>query len=41
MLYYNAKRQTSKLSVKEQEEALRRMQAEHGVDGEQHARPAK
>ena len=38
ILYYNATRHKGKLSLKEQEAELRRMQEKHGVDGEQ--RPA-
>ena len=28
-------------NIKQEEEELREMQARHGVDGEQHAKPAK
>jgi len=35
VLYHQSKRQTQKLSTKEQEEELRRMQEKHGVDGQQ------
>jgi pre-mRNA branch site protein p14 len=38
VLYYNPTRHNRKLSLKEEEEGLRAMQAKHGVDGEQHAR---
>ena len=38
ILYYNATRHKGKLSLKDQEAELRRMQEKHGVDGEQ--RPA-
>ncbi len=40
VLYYNPARTNKKMSLKEQEEELRRMQESHGVDGEQHARAA-
>jgi pre-mRNA branch site protein p14 len=36
VLYHQNKKQTSKLSTKEQEEELRNMQQKYGVDGEQH-----
>lgn len=35
VLYHQAKRQSQKLSTKEQEEELRRMQQKYGVDGQQ------
>lgn len=38
VLYYNKKRQQQHLSVKAEEERLRKAQEQHGVDGEQHAR---
>lgn len=41
ILYYNATRHKQKVSLKDQEAELRRMQEKHGVDGEQHARPKK
>lgn len=37
VLYYNPIKQKQKLGLKEQEEALRKLQEAHGVDGEQHA----
>lgn len=39
VLYHQAKRQTQKLSTKEEEEELRRMQQKYGVDGQQHSPP--
>jgi pre-mRNA branch site protein p14 len=41
VLYHQTKKQTQKLSTKEQEEELRQMQEKHGVDGEQHPPPAQ
>ena len=41
ILYYNPQRHSKKLGLKEQEAELRRMQEQHGVDGEQHGRHAK
>ena len=38
VLYWNQKRQQQHLSTKEEEERLKAVQREHGVDGEQHAR---
>ncbi|KAK9845789.1 hypothetical protein WJX81_002443 [Elliptochloris bilobata] len=38
VLYYNPAKQNKKVSTKQQEEELRKMQEKHGVDGEQHAR---
>lgn len=37
VLYYNPARQSKKLSTKEKEEELRKMQEKYDVDGEQHA----
>ena len=36
VLYHQSKRQSQKMSTKEQEEELRAMQEKHGVDGQQH-----
>jgi len=36
VLYHQTKKQTQKMSTKDQEEELRQMQEKHGVDGEQH-----
>lgn len=36
VLYHSIKKQTKKLSTKEQEEDLRQMQEKYGVDGHQH-----
>lgn len=41
VLYHQTKKQTQKLSTKEQEEELRQMQEKHGVDGEQHPPPQR
>jgi pre-mRNA branch site protein p14 len=41
VLYHANKRQVQKLSTKEQEEELRRMQEKYGVDGQQHAAPPR
>lgn len=41
VLYYNTARRNKQQSLKEKEEELRRMQAKHGVDGEQHPAPKK
>ncbi len=41
VLYWSSVRTTKKISTKDQEEQLRAMQQKHGVDGEQHGRPAK
>lgn len=38
MLYYNPTKHNRKLSMKDEEEQLRKMQEKHGVDGEQHVR---
>ncbi|GFR52257.1 hypothetical protein Agub_g14791 [Astrephomene gubernaculifera] len=38
VLYFNPVRQSKKLSTKEQEEQLRKMQDKYGVDGQQHAK---
>mmetsp|Transcript_15145 Transcript_15145/g.32859 ORF Transcript_15145/g.32859 Transcript_15145/m.32859 type:complete len:132 (-) Transcript_15145:776-1171(-) len=38
VLYYSPNRINKKLSTKEQEEQLRKVQAKYGVDGEQHSR---
>lgn len=38
-IYHNTSKHNKKLSTKEQEEQLRKMQDKYGVDGEQHARP--
>ncbi|PSC68521.1 Alpha-ketoglutarate permease isoform B [Micractinium conductrix] len=38
ILYYNSTRHKQKLSLKDQEAELRRMQEKHGVDGEQHGK---
>jgi pre-mRNA branch site protein p14 len=40
VLYWNQKRQQQHQSTKEEEERLKALQMEHGVDGEQHARSA-
>lgn len=40
VLYWNQKRQQQHLSMKDEEAKLRRVQHQHGVDGEQHA-PSK
>jgi len=37
VLYHQSKKQNQKLSTKEQEEELRRLQEMHGVDGNQHS----
>lgn len=36
VLYYNPAKMKAKANLKEQEEALRKLQERHGVDGEQH-----
>ena len=36
VLYYNPARHSKKLSTKDEEERLRKMQEKYGVDGEQH-----
>mmetsp|Transcript_47728 Transcript_47728/g.121784 ORF Transcript_47728/g.121784 Transcript_47728/m.121784 type:complete len:129 (+) Transcript_47728:347-733(+) len=41
VLYYNSSRQSKKVSTKDKEEELRRMQEKYGVDGEEHAKPKK
>ncbi|KAK9816621.1 hypothetical protein WJX72_002871 [[Myrmecia] bisecta] len=41
VLYYNPSKQTKKVSTKDKEDELRAMQEKYGVDGEQHAKPAK
>jgi pre-mRNA branch site protein p14 len=38
--YHNPIRHSKKLSLKEQEEQLKKMQDKFGVDGDQHARQA-
>lgn len=38
VLYYNTAKQNKKVSTREKEEELRKMQEKYGVDGEQHAR---
>ncbi|KAK9865744.1 hypothetical protein WJX84_001735 [Apatococcus fuscideae] len=38
VLYYSRTKQTKKVSTKDKEDELRRMQEKHNVDGEQHAR---
>ena len=35
VLYHQIKKQNQKISLKEQEEELRKLQEKHGVDGEQ------
>eukprot|EP00877_Chromochloris_zofingiensis_P013221 jgi/Chrzof1/8152/UNPLg00199.t1 len=40
VLYYNPTRQNKKLGLKEQEEQVKKMQEQYGVDGEQHAKAA-
>lgn len=39
VLYYNPTRQNKKVSTKDQEELLRKMQEKYKVDGEQHDKP--
>ncbi|KAG2483205.1 hypothetical protein HYH03_017939 [Edaphochlamys debaryana] len=41
VLYFNPVRHNKKVSTKEQEEQLRKMQDKYGVDGQQHAKSAK
>lgn len=41
LLYYNPARMNKKKNLKEEEAEIRAMQAKHGVDGEQHAKPQK
>jgi pre-mRNA branch site protein p14 len=41
VLYYNPVKHSRKLGLKEEAEALKRTQEKYGVDGEQHAAPAK
>lgn len=41
VLYYRPASMNKKVSTKEQEEQLRKMQSQYGVDGEQHQRQAK
>lgn len=41
VLYYNPAKQTKKLSTKQQEDELRKMQEKFGVDGEQHQKPSR
>jgi len=41
VLYYRASTMGKKVGLKDKEDELRKMQTKHGVDGEQHARPAK
>jgi pre-mRNA branch site protein p14 len=41
VLFYNTKRHLQKMSTKEQEEELRKMQEKYGVDGEQHPPPQR
>mmetsp|Transcript_6207 Transcript_6207/g.14915 ORF Transcript_6207/g.14915 Transcript_6207/m.14915 type:complete len:129 (-) Transcript_6207:304-690(-) len=41
VLYYNANRQNKKVSSKEKEEQLRKMQEKYGVDGEEPAKKKK
>ncbi|EFJ48858.1 hypothetical protein VOLCADRAFT_60121 [Volvox carteri f. nagariensis] len=38
VLYFNPVRHSKKISTKEQEEQLRKMQDKYGVDGQQHAK---
>ncbi|GLC42642.1 Splicing factor 3B subunit 6 [Pleodorina starrii] len=38
VLYFNPVRHSKKVSTKEQEEQLRKMQDKYGVDGQQHAK---
>eukprot|EP00887_Chlorella_sp_A99_P003860 scaffold11.g3860.t1 len=38
VLYYNPRKHSTKLSTKEEEEQLRKLQEQHGVDGQQHPR---
>jgi pre-mRNA branch site protein p14 len=38
VLYWNKKRQQQHLSVKAEEERLKKVQEKYGVDGDQHAR---
>lgn len=41
VLYYNPAKLKAKANLKEQEEALRKMQEKFGVDGRQHPAPSR
>ncbi|KAG2440292.1 hypothetical protein HXX76_004403 [Chlamydomonas incerta] len=41
VLYFNPVRHNKKVSTKEQEEQLQKMQSKYGVDGQQHAKGGK